>query len=182
MASRASSTTQRIRSVTFSKPSKACRISLSIRESSGTCKSTNCLEGRSSAGAPGARLQSHSGTRDRARFLHAGLLAVRLSRSCWGRRHRLRSHRSRAHQPRRWHAAPREKRVGYSGKFDASAVSAPGSCYRLIQQGKTPAATDELASYLRLEPTDVAARQTYLVLLYQQRRYADTGVAKQPRC
>jgi len=58
---------------------------------------------------------------------------------------------------RRW------ERCGYSGKFDASAGIrtwiVPIASYK---QGKTPAATDELASYLRLEPTDVAARQTTL--------------------
>lgn len=47
--------------------------------------------------------------------------------------------------------------------------------YRLVKEGKTREATDELASYLRLEPDDVAARQTYLVLLYGERRYADTA-------
>jgi len=44
-----------------------------------------------------------------------------------------------------------------------------------MKEGKTQEATDELASYLRLEPYDAAARQTYLVLLYEQRRYADTA-------
>jgi adsorption protein A len=47
--------------------------------------------------------------------------------------------------------------------------------YRLMKQGKTQEATEELAGYLRLEPHDAAARQTYLVLLYEQRRYAETA-------
>jgi len=44
-----------------------------------------------------------------------------------------------------------------------------------MKQGKAQDATDELASYLRRDPYDVAARQTYLILLYEQRRYAETA-------
>src|SRR6266480_4413818 len=47
--------------------------------------------------------------------------------------------------------------------------------YRLMKQGKAQDATDELASYLRRDPYDVAARQTYLILLYEQGRYAETA-------
>jgi bacteriophage N4 adsorption protein A len=47
--------------------------------------------------------------------------------------------------------------------------------YRLMKQRKTQEAIEELASYLRLEPHDVAARQTYLILLYEQDRYAETA-------
>ena len=47
--------------------------------------------------------------------------------------------------------------------------------YRLMKEGKAQEATDELASYLRRDPHDVAARQTYLVLLYEQGRYAETA-------
>jgi len=47
--------------------------------------------------------------------------------------------------------------------------------YRLMKEGKAREATDELASYLRRDPYDVAARQTYLILLYQQGRYAETA-------
>jgi len=47
--------------------------------------------------------------------------------------------------------------------------------YRLMKQGKVQDATDELASYLRRDPYDVAARQTYLILLYEQGRYAETA-------
>src|SRR5437879_6795695 len=47
--------------------------------------------------------------------------------------------------------------------------------YRLMKEGKAQEATDELASYLRRDPYDVAARQTYLILLYQQGRYAETA-------
>jgi bacteriophage N4 adsorption protein A len=46
--------------------------------------------------------------------------------------------------------------------------------YRLMKQGKSKEASDELASYLRLEPFDATARQTYLVLLYEQGQYAET--------
>ena len=44
-----------------------------------------------------------------------------------------------------------------------------------MKEGKAQEATDELASYLRRDPHDVAARQTYLVLLYEQGRYAETA-------
>src|SRR6266436_6214991 len=47
--------------------------------------------------------------------------------------------------------------------------------YRLMKEGKAQEATDELASYLRRDPHDVAARQTYLILLYEQGRYAETA-------
>src|SRR5256885_6203887 len=47
--------------------------------------------------------------------------------------------------------------------------------YRLMKQGKAQEATDELASYLRRDPYDAAARQTYLILLYEQGRYAETA-------
>jgi len=47
--------------------------------------------------------------------------------------------------------------------------------YRLMKQGKTQDATDELYSYLRRDPYDQAARQTLLILLYEQRRYAETA-------
>jgi len=44
-----------------------------------------------------------------------------------------------------------------------------------MKQGKAQDATDELASYLRRDPYDVAARQTYLILLYEQGRYSETA-------
>src|SRR5437879_3411431 len=47
--------------------------------------------------------------------------------------------------------------------------------YRLMKEGKAQEATGELASYLRRDPYDVAARQTYLILLYQQGRYAEAA-------
>jgi len=47
--------------------------------------------------------------------------------------------------------------------------------YRLMKQGKAQDATDELANYLRRDPYDEAARQTFLILLYEQGRYAETA-------
>src|SRR5438105_2936739 len=47
--------------------------------------------------------------------------------------------------------------------------------YRLMKEGKAQEATDELASYLRRDPYDAAARQSYLILLYEQGRYAETA-------
>src|SRR2546426_3617153 len=49
--------------------------------------------------------------------------------------------------------------------------------YRLMKEGKAQEATDELASYLRRDPYDAAARQTYLTLLYEQGRYVETACA-----
>src|SRR5256886_6540814 len=49
--------------------------------------------------------------------------------------------------------------------------------YRLMKQGKAQEATDELASYLRRDPYNAAARQTYLILLYEQGRYVETACA-----
>lgn len=46
--------------------------------------------------------------------------------------------------------------------------------YRLIKEGKAQEATDELAGYLQRNPHDAAARQSYLILLYEQGRYAET--------
>jgi len=55
-------------------------------------------------------------------------------------------------------------------------LSAPGSApIASMKKGKAQDATDELASYLRRDPYDVAARQTYLILLYEQGRYAETA-------
>jgi tetratricopeptide (TPR) repeat protein len=47
--------------------------------------------------------------------------------------------------------------------------------YRLIKEGKAQPATDELSSTLRLDPHDAAARQTYLILLYEQGRYVESA-------
>ena len=47
--------------------------------------------------------------------------------------------------------------------------------YRLMKQHKLREATDELVSYLRFYPHDAAARQTHLILLYEQGRYAETA-------
>src|SRR5947207_11498893 len=47
--------------------------------------------------------------------------------------------------------------------------------YRLMKQGKAQDATDELASYLRRDPYDVAARKIYLTWLSDRGRYARTA-------
>jgi tetratricopeptide (TPR) repeat protein len=46
--------------------------------------------------------------------------------------------------------------------------------YRLLQQGRKEEAASEVQHYLRLEPHDLAARQTYLILLFQMAAYSRT--------
>src|SRR5436190_6847029 len=131
---------------------------------------------RSSAGDWGARPRLLGSNRDGARFLQSGLLggaavalvmaapvpAAEVSAPCPTAAPVARS----AAGEESWLQRQIVRFRGYPHLDRA---------YRLMKQGKAQDATDELASYLRRDPYDVAARQTYLILLYEQGRYAETA-------
>lgn len=137
-------------------------------------------EGRLPAIA-GARARSPGGKRDGARFLHSGLLggaaaALALGAPVAG---------AEAQRP-----CPTAVQAARPAPGAGGAAAEAGwlqqqirrfrgyphldRAYRLMKQHKLPEATAELVGYLRLYPHDTAARQSYLILLFQQGRYAET--------
>jgi len=124
----------------------------------------------------GARSQSHRGTRDRARFLHSGLLGGAAVALVMG----ALASATEVPEPCSIAAPMARRAAGEESWLQRQILRFRGyphldRAYRLMKQGKAQDATDELASYLRQDPYDVAARQTYLILLYEQGRYAETA-------